>query len=68
MLHLSTICSAFLRSDVSKIMKELDKRLWRIEDRKAERVLSELRSMSFKPEDIPEQLVPSLAVAKLLEF
>jgi len=67
-LHLSTICSAFIRSDASKILKELDKRLWRIEDRKAERVLSELRSMNFKPEDIPEQLVPSLAVAKLLEF
>jgi len=67
-LHLSTICSAFIRSDASKILKELEERLWRIEDRKAERVLSELRSMSFKPEDIPEQLVPSLAVAKLLEF
>jgi hypothetical protein len=67
-LHLSTICSAFIRSDASKILKELDKRLWRIEDRKAERVLSELRSMNFKPEDILEQLVPSLAVAKLLEF
>jgi len=66
-LHLSKICSAFIRSDASKILKELDKQLWRIEDRKAERVLSELRSMSFRAEDIPEQLVPSLAVAKLLE-
>jgi hypothetical protein len=67
-LHLSTICSAFIRSDASKILKELNKRLWRIEDRKAGRVLSELGSMNFKPEDIPEQLVSSLAVAKLLEL
>jgi hypothetical protein len=67
-LHLSTICSAFIRSDASKILKELDKQLWRIEDREAERILSELRSMGFKAEDIPEQLVSSLAVAKLLDF
>jgi len=67
-LHRSTLCSAFARSDASKILKELDRKLWRVESRKAERVLSELRGMGFKAEDIPEELASSLAVAKLLEF
>ena len=67
-LHRSTLCSAFARSDASKILKELDRRLWRVEGRKVERVLSELRSMGFKAEDIPGELASSLAVARLLEF
>jgi len=66
--HFSTVCSAFLRSDASKILKELDKRLWRIEDRKAEHILSELKHMGFSAKDIPEELVPSLAIAQLMEF
>jgi hypothetical protein len=67
-VHLSTVCSAFLKSDASKILGQLDRRLWRIGGEKAEHVLSELRHMGFKAGDIPEELVPSLALAQLLKF
>jgi hypothetical protein len=66
-LHPSTVYSAFLRSDASKILKELDRRLWKVEGERAEHILSELRRIGFRTYDIPEELASSLAIAKLLE-
>lgn len=64
----SAIYAAFLRSEHSKILGELDKELEKIDDpNKADRVLSTLRDMGFSPQSLPEDLASSLALAKMLE-
>jgi hypothetical protein len=65
-LNNSTVYSAFIRSDACRLLKELGK-LSRIDDEKAEYVLSSLKLMRFKVEDLPKDLASSLAVAMVVE-
>jgi hypothetical protein len=66
-LNNSTVYSAFSRSDACRLLKELNEKLSRIDDEKAERVLSSLKLMHFKVEDLPKDLASSLAVAMVVE-
>ena len=62
---ITTVYSAFMRSDACAFLTQKPRKQFK--DGKAEDVLSTLRAMGFKADDLPKGLASSLAVAKLLD-
>ena len=67
----STVYSAFARGDPTAILALLNNRLEKVEGDnhlpRVKRVLAVLQGMDFKPNALPKELAPSLAIAQLIE-
>jgi len=65
MVAMSTIYSAYIKNDATLLLRKLVKEGSEI--RKAETILSEVEDFGIRMEDLPEVVVSSLSLAKLME-